>query len=160
MIKFSNIINENQRSFKFKLGLDLHGVIDAMQPEFAFLTNAIINAGGEVHILTGGSWTTELENQIKSYGVKWTHSFSVYDHLIKIGSKTTGEIVFPDGTVQKKFENGVWDHVKADYCRDNKISLHIDDTLIYNYFFNTPFARLWSHNNRPKASHKDVRHMK
>ncbi len=159
MIKFSNMINENQSSSVFKLGLDLHGVIDAMQPEFAFLTNAVVSAGGEVHILTGGSWTDELENQVKSYGVKWTHKFSVYDHLIEIGSKTTGEIQFPDGTIQKKFEDGVWDHVKAEYCAKHKISLHIDDTLIYNDFFTTPFARLWSHNKRPKASHKDVRHM-
>jgi len=160
MIKFSNMINENKGSFTFKLGLDLHGVIDAMQPEFAFLTNAIVSAGGEVHILTGGSWTEELEEQVKSYGVRWTHKFSVYDHLIEIGSKTTGEIQFPDGTIQKKFEDGVWDHVKAEYCAEHNISLHIDDTLIYNEFFKTPFARLWSHNSRPKASHKDVRHMK
>lgn len=156
--KFSNMIKENS-SFKFKLGLDLHGVIDALPQEFAFLTNAIIAAGGEVHILTGGSWTPELENQIRSYGVKWTHSFSVYDHLIEIGTKTVGEIQFPDGTVQKKFEDGAWDHVKGNYCREHNISLHLDDTMIYNDFFTTPFARLWSHNSKPKASHKDVRHL-
>ena len=61
--------------------------------------------------------------------------------------------------VQKKFENGSWDHIKADYCRKHNISLHIDDTLIYNDFFTTPFARLWSHSNKPKPSHKDVRHL-
>ena len=156
--KFSNMINE-ESSFKFKMGLDLHGVIDALPQEFAFLTNAIIAAGGEVHILTGGSWTPELENQIKSYGVKWTHGFSVYDHLIEIGIKTVGEIRFPDGTIQKKFEDGVWDDVKGNYCKEHNISLHLDDTMIYNDFFSTPFARLWTHNNRPKASHKDVRHL-
>jgi hypothetical protein len=158
MIKFSNMVNENKQNFKPKLGLDLHGVVDSMPEFFAFLTNAIVSAGGEVHILTGGSWTEELEGQVKSYGITWTHKFSVYDHLIEIGSKTTGEIVFPDGTVQKKFENGAWDNVKGDYCREHNISLHIDDTLIYNDFFTTPYARLWSHSNNPKAPHKDVRH--
>ena len=157
--KFTNMIKESNSGSKFKLGLDLHGVIDALPEQFAFLTNAIISAGGEVHILTGGSWDRELEEQVKSYGVKWTHKFSVYDHLIKTGAKVTGEIQFPDGTIQKKFEDGAWDDVKANYCRDNNISLHIDDTLIYNDHFTTPFARLWTRNNRPKASHKDVRHL-
>ena len=146
-------------SKNFKLGLDLHGVIDSIPDEFKFLSNAIVSAGGEVHILTGGSWTDELENQVISYGIRWTHKFSVYDHLIEIDSNTIGEIQFPDGTIQKKFEDGLWDHVKADYCKKHNISLHIDDTLIYNDFFQTPFARLWSHNQKPKASHKDVRHM-
>jgi hypothetical protein len=152
------MINESD-SDKFKLGLDLHGVIDSIPNEFKFLSNAIVSSGGEVHILTGGSWTTELENQVRSYGIRWTHKFSVYDHLIEIGSNTIGEVQFPDGTIQKRFENGSWDHIKADYCRVNNISLHIDDTLIYNDFFTTPFARLWSHSNESKPSHKDVRHL-
>jgi len=142
----------------FRISIDVHGVIDSMPKEFKFLTNAIISAGGDVHILTGASWTPEFEAQLKSYGVKWTHQFSVYDHLLKT-AKVVGEIQFPDGVVQKKFEDGVWDNVKGDYCRDNNISLHIDDTLIYNDFFTTPFARLWSHSNQPKDTHKDVRHL-
>lgn len=157
MIKFSHMISESETT-KFKLGLDVHGVIDSMPKEFAFLTNAIVSAGGEVHILTGGSWSTELENQLKSFGIKWTNHFSVYDHLLKT-AKVVGEIQFPDGTVQKKFEDGVWDNVKGDYCRDNNISLHIDDTLIYNEHFTTPYARLWTHTNTPKSSHKDIRHL-
>jgi len=158
MIKFSNMINENS-SFKFKIGLDLHGVIDSLPKEFGFLINAIISSGGEVHILTGSSWTDDLDTHMESMGIKWTHKFSVYDYLIDSGSKIVGEIQFPDGTIQKKFEDGVWDGVKADYCRKNNISLHIDDTLIYNDFFTTPYARLWTHNNNPKAPHKDVRHI-
>ena len=93
------------------------------------------------------------------YGIKWTHKFSVYDHLINVDTKIVGEIQFPDGTIQKKFEDGAWDKVKAEYCREHSISLHIDDTLIYNDFFSTPFCRLWTHNSKPKASHKDVRHL-
>lgn len=80
--------------------------------------------------------------------------------IIESGATIVGDIQFPDGTVQKKFEDGAWDNVKAKYCKEQNISLHIDDTLIYNDFFETPFARLWSHNNNPKSSHKDVRHMK
>jgi hypothetical protein len=158
MKKFSNLTNEGLVN-KQKLGLDFHGVIDAMPEFFAFLSDSFVKNGGEVHVITGGHWDEEFENQLKSYGVKWTHKFSIYDHLIESDAKIVGEIEFPDGTIQKKFENGQWDHVKSNYCSDNNISLHIDDKLIYNEFFTTPFARLWSHNNKPKASHTDKRHL-
>ena len=160
MIKFSEMISEDvSDQFIPKLGLDFHGVIDALPEFFAFLTDSFIKNGGEVHILTGGHWNDEFENQLKSLGIKWTHKLSVYDYLIEKETGVVGEIQFPDGTIQKKFEDGAWDKVKAEYCRQNKISLHIDDTLIYNDFFTTPFSRLWSHNQKPKASHKDVRHL-
>jgi hypothetical protein len=161
MIKFSDMLNESLEgsSAKFKLGLDIHGVVDSMPEFFSFLTDSFIKNGGEVHIITGGQWNEDFESLLNNLGVKWTHKFSVYDHLIETGSTIIGEIQFPDGTIQKKFENGAWDDVKANYCRENNISLHIDDTLIYNNFFTTPFARLWTHTNNPKSTHKDVRHM-
>lgn len=159
MNKFSKMIGESLNTSSFKLGLDIHGVIDSNPDFFAFLTDSFIKNGGEVHILTGGHWDEDLNNKLKSFGIKWTHKFSVYDHLIETGAKVVGEIQFPDGTIQKKFEDGLWDHVKADYCKKNNISIHIDDTLIYNDFFTTPFCRFWSHNQKPKASHKDIRHL-
>ena len=156
--KFSEMINENSSS-KIKLGIDVHGVIDAMPEFFAFLTDAFVKNGGEVHIITGGSWTEEMESEIKSYGIKYTHVFSVYDFLVKSDSVVTGEIEFPDGTIQSKFRDEDWDIIKSDYCRDNGITLHLDDTLSYNEFFTTPFARFWSHSGQKKKPHKDVRHM-
>jgi hypothetical protein len=159
MIKFSDMVSESVDTSTFKLGLDIHGVVDAMPEFFSFLTDSFIKNGGEVHIITGGRWDIEFENMLNKFGVKWTHKFSVYDYLLESGVKVTGEIQFPDGTIQKKFEDGVWDGVKAKYCSDNNINLHIDDTLIYNDFFTTPFARLWSHTGQKKASHKEVRHL-
>ena len=156
--RFSDMINESS-SFKFKLGLDVHGVLDALPESFSFLSNAIINLGGEVHILTGGSWDSNLESQLKSLGIKWTHSFSTYDHLLNSDIPIIGEVQFPDGTVQKKFEDGAWDKVKGDYCRKHNITLHIDDTMAYNEHFTTPFARLWTHNGKIKSSKKDLRHL-
>jgi hypothetical protein len=151
-----NDINKNNI---FKLGIDIHGVISSMPDFFSFLSESIIKNNGEVHIITGGSWTPELVNLLKSFNIKYTHTFSVYDHLEELKSNVVGEIQFPDGSIQKKFENNKWDRVKAEYCKANNISLHIDDTLIYNNFFSTPFCRLWSHNQQPKSSHKDIRHI-
>lgn len=142
-----------------KIGIDIHGCIDALPDFFSSLTKAIIKSNGEIHLITGGTWTPELEEQMHNYGIVWTHTFSVYNHLLESGVKTTGEIIFPDGGVQKKFEDGHWDKAKGDYCRKHNIDLHIDDTLIYNEYFTTPFARLWTHNNKPKSSHKDLRHL-
>ena len=158
MMKFSQMINEEQSS-RFKVSLDLHGVIDVMPEFFSFLSNAIVEAGGEVHVVTGGTLSDKLEEKIKTFGIRYTHIFSVYQYLLDSGAPSSGTIQFPDGSIQKKFEGNVWDTVKGDYCRKNNITLHIDDTMIYNDFFTTPFARFWSHNNMPKSSHREIRHM-
>lgn len=157
MKKFSTINEES--SEVFKLGLDIHGVINAMPEFFAFLSDSIIKNNGQVHIITGGSWTEDLLNEVEKYGIKYTHTFSIYDYLIDSGAEQTGAIEFEDGTKQRKFKDEDWDSVKGEYCEKNGIHLHIDDTLIYNDYFKTPFARLWTHNNKPKASHKSLRHL-
>ncbi len=158
MLKFTNLIQESA-SGKFKLGLDIHGVLNALPEFFAFLTDSIIKNGGEVHLITGGTWNKELEAEVNKYNIKYTHNFSVYDYLIESNAKQLGSISFEDGTIQRKFEDEQWDRVKGEYCLKNNISLHIDDTLIYNNYFTTPFCRFWSHNNKPKASHKSIRHI-
>jgi hypothetical protein len=158
MKKFTHMVNEELGS-NFKLGLDVHGVVDAMPDFFSFLTDSFIKNGAEVHIITGGRWDVEFEKQLNDFGIKWTHKFSVYDYLKESDAEVIGKVQFPDGTIQKKFKNEDWDKVKGQYCRDNGIDLHIDDTLIYNSFFSTPFARLWSHTGQSKSPHKDVRHM-
>jgi hypothetical protein len=158
MKKFTTMVSENL-SNNFKLGLDIHGVVDSMPEFFSFLTDSFIKNGGEVHIITGGRWDVEFEQMLNQFNIKWTHKFSVYDYLKESDCEVIGMVQFPDGTFQKKFKNEDWDKVKGQYCKEMGIDLHIDDTLIYNNFFSTPFARLWTHSGQPKSSHKDVRHM-
>lgn len=140
-----------------KLGLDIHGVIDSNPESFAFMSQSVITAGGEVHIITGGSWTQDLENQIKEYGIKWTSHFSVYDYLLDSGIDSIGTIQFPDGTIQKKFDYHLWDTIKAGYCKSNNIDLHIDDTEVYSKYFTTPFLLYKSSEDFEKISHIDIR---
>ena len=85
--KFSNIINENSTT-KFKIGIDIHGVLDTLPEFFSFLAESVIKNNGEVHIITGGEWTEKLEKQLSS--IKYTHKFSVYEHLLKT-AETLGE---------------------------------------------------------------------
>lgn len=132
----------NNKDNTYKVGLDIHGVIDKLPEFFSFLSDSIIKNGGEVHIITGGSWDDNLISELKSYDVKWTHHFSVYDHMIENFKPTGGEVVFSDGTKQKKFKNSDWNKVKGDYCRINNIDFHIDDKDFYTQHFSTPFALL------------------
>ena len=140
-----------------KLGLDIHGVIDSNPESFAFMSQSVITNNGEVHIITGGSWTTDLEEQLKGYGIKWTSHFSVYDYLVDSGIDSIGTIQFPDGTIQKKFDYHLWDTIKAGYCKSNNIDLHIDDTEVYSNYFTTPFLLYKSSEDFEKISHIDIR---
>lgn len=140
-----------------KLGLDIHGVIDSNPESFAFMSRSVVAAGGEVHIITGGSWTSILEEQLRGYGIKWTSHFSVYDYLLDSGIDSIGTIQFPDGTIQKKFDYHLWDTIKAGYCKSNSINLHIDDTEVYSKYFTTPFLLYKSSEDFEKISHIDIR---
>jgi hypothetical protein len=151
--KFSKIMENT--SNPVKIGLDLHGVIDAMPEFFSFFTKAIIKSGGEIHIITGGTTEKDIE-LLKKYNIQWTNIFSITDYHKKLGTPTTvphphhGFLMVSDDE---------WDRTKADYCRREGIDLHIDDTLVYNDYFTTPFCRLWSHNNKPKSPDKDPKHL-
>lgn len=140
-----------------KLGLDIHGVIDSNPESFAFMSQSVITNNGEVHIITGGSWTSALEEQLKEYDIRWTSIFSVYDYLVDSGIDSIGTIQFPDGTIQKKFDYHLWDTIKAGYCRSNNIDLHIDDTEVYSKYFTTPFLLYKSSEDFEKISHIDIR---
>jgi hypothetical protein len=37
-------------------------------------------------------------------------------------------------------DNDLWDKAKAQYCAENKIDFHIDDSLIYGKYFTTDFC--------------------
>jgi hypothetical protein len=110
------------------------------------LATALVACGHEVHIISGPPLDV-IEKELKSLlfekNLQYTHVFSIVDHNIAIGSNVTYD------------ENGhawtdeyTWDKTKADYCLRENISLHIDDSDQYGYFFKTPYARFFSKNKR------------
>ena len=102
-------------------------------------------AGHEVHIITGRSLKTpEFLEKIKSTGVKYTHIFSVTDHLIEQGNPVRWSDEY-----NPWFEEGLWNKVKGKYCEDNKIGLMIDDSPEYLEHFTTPVALMISKTNFP-----------
>lgn len=142
-------------SDKYKVGLDLHGVITDMPEFFSFLSKALIAAGAEVHIITGGA-TEEDKALLRTHDIRYTHFFSIVDHHKSLGTPTTKK--HPKYGFDM-ISDEEWDRTKGEYCRLNRISIHIDDTTIYNDFFTTPFCRIWTHSNKPKPDHKDKRHL-
>lgn len=154
MIKRFSTIMESTTG-KQKVGLDLHGVISDMPEFFSFFTDALIKAGAEIHIITGGV-TEDDKKLLNDYNIKYTHFFSIIDYHREMGTPTSGK--HPKYGFDM-ISDEEWDKTKAEYCRVNEIDLHIDDTLIYNNYFTTPFCRLWSHNNHGKPAHKDPRHL-
>jgi len=117
-----------------KLGLDIHGVIDTHPDEYVALAQAVLDAGGEVHILTGELDTPKLRQQLKSFGIKYTTLFSISTyHLGK------GTAIRYDEKGDPHMDEILWDRTKADYCIEHGIDLHIDDTERYGKYFKTPF---------------------
>lgn len=138
-----------------KLGLDLHGVISDIPEVFKFIMESIIKNGGEVHILTGTTTikaVKELSDLGFRPGVHYNHLFSIVDYHLEEGTKITG---YHEKFQNPEFDDELWDKTKGDYCKENEIGLHIDDSLIYKDHFSTPFARLWTLTNTPKIDKPD-----
>lgn len=126
-------------SKKLKIGLDIHGVIDAKPELFAILTNLLVDAGHEVHVLTGSKETEDIHEELLGYGIKWTHFFSITDYCI-----SGGVHVWYDEKNTPWMDQNAWEKAKGEYCTNIGMDLHIDDTIKYADFFKTPFCRFFS----------------
>ncbi len=123
-----------------KLGLDFHGVIDTHAHAFSDITYALIQCGNEVHIITGAT-EKECLPLLEARKIKFTHFFSITDHLIgDLSEDEVREKFIFDKFDRPLFDEKEWNEAKAIYCYDNAIDLHIDDTEFYNEYFKTPFC--------------------
>lgn len=121
-----------------KLGLDLHGVIDAFPKIFASISTELYEEGWEIHIITGSMWKKTTEEKLKEYGITWTHHFSITDYLLEKGEKVRWQ-----DPNSPWFDGEKWDRAKAGYCEKEKITVHIDDSKTYGkYFYNVPYFHI------------------
>lgn len=118
-----------------RLGLDFHGVITADPTSFSLMTRRLEEAECEVHIVTGSRITEALKEQLKTYGIYYTHLFSISDYHHGLGTPMTGY-----DEHQPKIDAEIWNRTKADYCAKHQISIHIDDSEVYGQHFTTPYA--------------------
>lgn len=122
-----------------KMGFDIHGVLDTNCDFFSQLTTTLVEAGHEVHILTGPKITQKITDQLKEMGIRYTHIFSITDY-----QEAQGVDITWDEHGNPHLEPYLWDKTKAEYCTKHGIQLHIDDSDSYGYFFKTPYARFYS----------------
>lgn len=115
-----------------KIGLDYHGLLDQSFIFWSVVTNALVDAGHEVHIITG-SRKKDVEKELESYKIKYTHFFSITDSLLE---KNVPHIEYNGNW---SFDNKEWNKAKAQYCMINRIDIHLDDTENYGKHFYTPF---------------------
>lgn len=125
---------------KFKISIDIHGVIDELPKFFSAMTHSLVDSGFEVHIVTGGSYK-RAEGELEKFNIKYTHLFSILDHHRSIGTPTFG--------THPKYgfaliDDDIWDKTKGEYCEEHNIDMHLDDTLAYGDSFTTPFAKIWT----------------
>lgn len=120
-----------------RIGLDLHGVIDTNIKFYSELTALLVKNGHEVHIITGKKGHL-VQPELKEKGILYTHLFSITDYHVSIGTSISW-----DAEGNPHMDPYTWDRTKAQYCKENNIDLHLDDSDIYNYFFKTPYARVY-----------------
>jgi hypothetical protein len=114
---------------KFKLGLDIHGVIDSDPDFFSTLTKILKgHPEVEVHIITGGHFHKEKEN-LENWGIEYDEFFSIYDYHYSKGTPT-----WYDTKGDERMDELEWDKTKGEYCAREGITIMIDDTYKYSKY--------------------------
>ncbi len=120
-------------SYKLKIGLDYHGVIDKNTNYFSGLCKCARKRGHSIYIITGGPIST-VKSQLKYADIQYDFIFAISDYyfaLDKIEQLPNGSLNVPPH---------LWNIAKAEFCRRNHINLHIDDGENYLHWFSTPFC--------------------
>jgi hypothetical protein len=115
---------------KFKVGLDVHGVVDTFDI-FAAMAKLNMDAGHEVHIITGQLYDKNMEEALLKSGCEFTHYYSIVGHLQSKGADLVkwDEKGFPSADPE------LWNAAKAEYCEDQGIDILFDDSPTYAKYF-------------------------
>lgn len=114
----------------FKVGIDIHGVIDSFPDKFMQLSRALVRDGAEVHVVTGIKRDEKVEALLSRSGIEFTHYFSIVEQLESQGE----EISWQNGLPYAKDDK--WNNAKRDYCSREGIAMMIDDSPVYRDTFN------------------------
>ena len=106
-----------------KVGLDFHGVIDIHPEKFSRLSKVLVEAGCEVHIMTGNRLDEDFKGILGQLGICYTHLYSLTDHLIE---KYGREMVFPTEE---------WNKLKHTYAMEHGLDIIFDDSDEYHKHF-------------------------
>lgn len=122
-----------------KIGLDIHGVVTQNPKLWAWLTKVIVEAGGEVHIMTGRSFKTVMP-RIEKLGLTYTSIFSITDYLLEQGEP----VIKKEDEDNLWFDQKVWNKIKGMWAKKLGLDITFDDSIEYAEHFDSPFALLLS----------------
>lgn len=141
-----------------KIGLDIHGVIDASPQLFCMITqmlareNEYHNQGHEIHVMTGRVWGDDLGHDLARMGIYWTHFFSITQSLIDQNIPLTYDLKGNPWTRDE--DTWHWDRAKGLYALKHGLDMVYDDSDKYHHFFKTPYCRYKSKNTVREAKMK------
>lgn len=116
-----------------KIGIDYHGVINRDPKFFAAFTKEAVKKRVEIFVVSGGA-RKDVEAYLKEHDISYNGIFSLLDYFSERNMVT----FYEDGSFF--VENEIWNRAKAKFCFDNKIDVHIDDSMLYGAYFQTPFC--------------------
>ena len=123
-----------QTDTKPKIGVDFHGVINTRPDFFREFCREALNIGLDVYIISGGPSETILA-YLNQYQIPYTKLWCIYDYY-----EQRHQVEFyDDGSFH--IDNELWNKAKAEYCKEQNICVHIDDSAIYGREFATPYCR-------------------
>lgn len=123
-----------QADTKPKIGVDFHGVINTKPDFFREFCRAALKIGLEVYIISGGPRETILA-YLNQYQIPYTKLWCIFDYY-----EQRHQVEFyDDGSFH--VDDELWNKAKAEYCKEQNICIHIDDSVIYGREFATPYCR-------------------
>lgn len=123
-----------QADTKSKIGVDFHGVINTRPDFFREFCREALKIGLEVYIISGGPRETILA-YLNQYRIPYTKLWCIYDYY-----EQRHQVEFyDDGSFH--VDDELWNKAKAEYCKEQNICVHIDDSAIYGREFATPYCR-------------------
>jgi len=128
-----------------KFGFDLHGVVDERPEMFAAMAKALIDAGHEVHMITGKRNDEDLVRELAELEFPYTHIFSITSYHEEIGTEMTY-----DENKHPFMDAYKWDRTKGDYARRVNLDILFDDSDSYDYAFSTPYARFYTRDKKKR----------
>ena len=116
-----------------KIGIDYHGVINSNPEFFKKFADSALKENHRIIILSGSS-ADEVETYLTTYQIPFSEIYSLLDDF-----KRRGLVQFyEDGSFF--VNNDIWNKAKAKYCLEHKVDVHIDDSMLYGAYFQTPFC--------------------
>ena len=123
-----------QADTKSKIGVDFHGVINTKPDFFREFCREALKIGLEIYIISGGPRETILA-YLNQYQIPYTKLWCIYDYY-----EQRHQVEFyDDGSFH--IDKELLNKAKAEYCKEQNICVHIDDSAIYGREFATPYCR-------------------